>query len=280
MTTALLGPRSDVTFPHSSLANATVLGQVDRKFICCVLRADTPTRAPTTALVILDQHAADERAAVEGIMDELCAGFTADTIPVTDVELRVVLTREEAAMLESTSARRTLRRWGIAVGEVVLGEYVQVDVTCVPALLERLSRKDVVELTRLLKLYLPELGERGAEIEATVAGLDDDARARVQALMPREMVELANSKACRGEFCPWSATDPRRDNVRGQARRRAERAPRRAACGHAHAVGLRSWPADVRAGMRLARGEEEPQTTDRLGQVETQRCVVSMYRCR
>ncbi|KAL1408393.1 DNA mismatch repair protein [Vanrija albida] len=198
LTTALPGPLSDVSFPHSSLSSTAVLGQVDRKFICCVLRAESPSREPTTALVILDQHAADERAAVEQIMDELCDGFARDAMPVVEVALRVVLTREEAAVLASAAARGILRRWGIGLGEHTAGEYVQVDVTHVPALLERLGRPHATELTRLLKLYLPELGAREAEIAATVAGLDGSARARVQALMPREMVELANSKACRG----------------------------------------------------------------------------------
>ncbi|WOO77767.1 DNA mismatch repair protein MLH3 [Vanrija pseudolonga] len=243
LTTALRGPLSDVTFSHDSLADAVVLGQVDRKFICCVLRAETPTHEPTAALVILDQHAADERAAVEGIMDELCAGFAGDTMAVTDVELRVVLTREEAAVLESTAARRILRRWGIGLGEVMSGEYVQVDVTCVPALLERLARKDTAELTRLLKLYLPELGERGAEIDAVVAGLDGDARARVQALMPREMVELANSKACRGAIMFEDKLDAEQ-SARLVARLADTRTPWVCAHGRPTFVPACAWPSD------------------------------------
>jgi DNA mismatch repair protein MLH3 len=58
-------------------------------------------------------------------------------------------------------------------------------------------------MTRLLKLYLPTLAEQMGEIEALLAdpssaGTGADGWARVQRCMPLEMVELANSRACRG----------------------------------------------------------------------------------
>jgi DNA mismatch repair protein MLH3 len=58
-----------------ALRNAEVVSQVDKKFILVKLRASSragETGANDRMLVIVDQHAADERIRIEGLMEELC----------------------------------------------------------------------------------------------------------------------------------------------------------------------------------------------------------------
>lgn len=225
-------PAADITFSRETLANPRVLSQVDRKFVPCVLDAPPDPAASTDTtrkvLVVFDQHAADERASLETILDDLCSGFASNSTPTTNpTGLALVLTQREAHVLDSPGVRPVLARWGIELGiparseglDGDMGEYVQVGVIAVPAALERLGKKDGQELTRLLRLYLPVLEEGYGEIQALIATLeagtlgngdengDRNAHgvrqetpswARIQSWMPREMLELANSKACRG----------------------------------------------------------------------------------
>lgn len=210
MTSSLPPAPSDLKFTHESIASASVLSQADRKFVPCVMQAEDRSKERSKALVIIDQHAADERVAVEQILDALNEGFAHNNMPVTELEdgvVRVILTRQEVEALEVPGVREALRRWGIGLGDTAAadGEYTQVNALCVPQLLEgRLARKNTTELTRLLRLYLPELVDHLSEIQVLTTALDRSPRdgsrtwASVQRWMPHEMVELANSKACRG----------------------------------------------------------------------------------
>lgn len=61
-----------------ALRNSDVISQVDKKFILVKLRSSKVNEekgsqdGTGTTLVIIDQHAADERIRIEGLMDELC----------------------------------------------------------------------------------------------------------------------------------------------------------------------------------------------------------------
>jgi DNA mismatch repair protein MLH3 len=112
-----------------------------------------------------------------------------------------VLTRAEGEILNLPIVRDVLRRWGIELAPVETGDYIQVGVFKIPAILERLGKKKGEEMTRLLKIYLPTLGKHIGEIQALLASLDDrdPGLARILRWMPPEMLELANSKACRGK---------------------------------------------------------------------------------
>lgn len=190
---------------RTSLENATVLHQVDRKFIPCVLDGDA-----RRALAILDQHAVDERASLEAILDTLCRSFADDDMASACLEegsVRLVLSRQEMEHLETPGVRAVLERWGIKLGPAHAdGDYCQIDVQAVPELLDRLARKQGTELTRLLRLYLPEVAEGIGEVQALIAALDGTSSRgsgrkswnSVLRWMPREMLELAKSKACRG----------------------------------------------------------------------------------
>ncbi|KIR57329.1 DNA mismatch repair protein MLH3 [Cryptococcus gattii Ru294] len=207
---------TDVQISKSSLSEGIVLGQVDQKFIAVVLH----TTINLTTLALVDQHAADERISVEKVLLELCEGFARDDLSVaelTKTQPMIILTQAETRILSQPGVLPLFKRWGIRLtvpSELSQGEYVQVKVDAVPlALLNRLGRKEGLEMTRLVRGYLPVVEEHTGEITNLVKNLEGKAMVggeggdiegyggdwgRVMRFMPREMLELANSKACRG----------------------------------------------------------------------------------
>ena len=112
---------------------AVVLGQVDRKFVACVIPSSDfaeggihAEAAHAGILVLLDQHAADERIRVERFMRELCKGFSTNAegagsgpdVRTLDPPVRIVLTRHEADMLSSVEVQAAFRCWGVTFGPI------------------------------------------------------------------------------------------------------------------------------------------------------------------
>jgi DNA mismatch repair protein MLH3 len=122
---------------REDLQQAQIIGQVDRKFIACAIPVKQPEnglletfqihREPTStspALVLIDQHAADERIRVECFLKELCLGFLHYRDEGSSTEkgvtqrglqppLPVLLTRHEAILLKaSLGIQRTFHNWG------------------------------------------------------------------------------------------------------------------------------------------------------------------------
>lgn len=225
---------TDVSFTPEAIASAKVIQQVDRKFVACVMQGVYPAPRPegsrgsadsggvqgkeVAVLVLVDQHAADERVSVEPMTEELCTGFVHDSVDTTSLsDIGVVLTQEECGMLQSEGVVDILHRWGIQLDLTQTGEgnndYVQVGLSAVPTVLKaRLGRKEGKEMTRLLKVYLPFLVENIGQIQALLKRYGPAAeKAGGQCVemvdwtalirwMPLEMVELVNSKACRSEL--------------------------------------------------------------------------------
>ena len=195
------------SFENDALKTARVLGQVDSKYICCLLK----TSAKQTAVCLIDQHAADERVSVELLLNELCEGFASSATPAKplDPPIGIVLTRSEANALTSDDIVEVLRRWGIYLAPLSTDEdtadYNQINVTAVPAALPRLGHRDAEDLLRLLRTYLPAIEEHTGEIHALLSDTDQGTvidRGRILRWMPKEMLDLVNSKACRSELPP------------------------------------------------------------------------------
>ncbi|OCF31280.1 hypothetical protein I316_07066 [Kwoniella heveanensis BCC8398] len=257
------GSTMEIQIPQSSLQEARIIGQVDTKYVAVLLELPRPTRpasyhsAPDTqgddksVIVLVDQHAADERVSVESILSSLCAGFRQDTMPTTELMKAtpmILLTRLETEELTRPGVLEVFRRWGIHLvlpgkDAAMEGDYVQVGVQRVPSILAgRLGKNEAVEMTRLVRSYLSVLSEDLGGVQSLIRSYGEDQRkiavsecgvdAReeegkpcqeaaaerfdVQSAeeeerdaaipwghelryMPREMLELANSKACRGE---------------------------------------------------------------------------------
>lgn len=132
-----------------------------------------------------------------------------DTIRQSEVSgPGIVITRSEAQRLASSTFLEIFARWGISLELEELGEgdYIQVPIKAVPTILaSRLARKEVSEMTRLVRLYLDHLDESHGELQSLMSKYDNgevDDWQRVQRWMPKEMLELANSKACRSTSFP------------------------------------------------------------------------------
>ena len=106
------------------LQRAKVLGQVDKKFIACVARSTDDDEIPdpcgneNISLLIVDQHAADERVRVERFQRDFCTGFL--NSKTEQRELRppkaVLLTAREARQITSSKAiLETMKRWGFTL---------------------------------------------------------------------------------------------------------------------------------------------------------------------
>ncbi len=203
------------TFTAESLSKAKVLAQVDSKFICCSLPASDPRKR---VLILVDQHAADERIRVERYLSDLCDGFQADTISFRDLSatplLMLLRTQQVAWLAESPAARSLLHRWAFKLGLPVIPtetreKYTQVEVVRLPSIvLDRLEAQDGKEIQRTLQGYIEFLMDEdlGGLHRSLRAGTESVPSAVVLRWCPRRLKELINSKACRGEalrLCIW-----------------------------------------------------------------------------
>jgi DNA mismatch repair protein MLH3 len=123
-----------------SLGQVHILGQVDYKFITCVSRLPDGS----TALVLVDQHAADERVRLEEILSEIGSAFLssgADTRTLPN-PVYVDLGREDALRFQDdVILRRVINNWGFRVNIRNINEQhgiedhstVSVEIDAVPA---------------------------------------------------------------------------------------------------------------------------------------------------
>ncbi|PBL02872.1 hypothetical protein ARMGADRAFT_1042474 [Armillaria gallica] len=221
-----IGGSSSHRYRKEDLRNAHVINQVDRKFIACLINDTGQIEGggrPGRALVLIDQHAADERIRVERFLKTFCSGFLYSQKGGQDktrmVETRVLspnipilLTRHEAIQLaRSPQVQRALRYWGFGFcGLDEVGSesepdseesgYRQIMVETIPDIVgNKLLVGD--ELRDLVKgsLSNPDLSGDPA-VEDSAPESDENSFVWLKALRwcPRELMNLINSKACRG----------------------------------------------------------------------------------
>ena len=168
---------STYRFSRDDLMEAVVVNQVDSKFIACLLPSGSVTddtnsgsglssQGPSQTLVLVDQHAADERIRVEWLQREICLGYlwnddrTGVKRVVLDPPVPILLTRHEKLVLQrSGDFRDVLSSWGVEFAPISsTGEedspsddddnYSQVMVTSVPEIVsDRVC--DILALTHL-----------------------------------------------------------------------------------------------------------------------------------
>ncbi|KAF4589823.1 DNA mismatch repair protein [Ophiocordyceps camponoti-floridani] len=93
---------------RSALAEAEVIGQVDRKFV--LARLSLKQGSPATGLVVIDQHAADERCRLE----DLCQTYFDDVEVATEALRRPVLFEASGREVELLRRyRHHFHGWGV-----------------------------------------------------------------------------------------------------------------------------------------------------------------------
>ncbi|KAF7302005.1 Mismatch repair-related protein [Mycena indigotica] len=192
-------------FKKSDLQNARVIEQIDRKFVACLID-DT--------LVLIDQHAADERIRVERFLKELCLGYLANAAHKEhggiktrklDPPLPVLVTCHEASHLAKQQVGIELSHWGF--GFVDTGDkpvessgYTQVFVDSLPEVVADKLLMDS-ELRDFIKGFLGRIEDDPFTIQIPPQTQEsDDEFSWLNALRccPQQLLDLVNSKACRG----------------------------------------------------------------------------------
>lgn len=196
---------------QEDLQTAKVVAQIDNKFICCAVRSKGDARS--TVLVLVDQHAADERVRVERFLREVMEEFKAGGVTSTSLEddaYAIQISKEQNNFLANhPAATDLLERWGFRISSFQASNNTgtaTVLIDSVPTLLlSRLAAKGAKEINKIVSGYIAFLqtqplgsimslyNARGPDSQT---GLDGTGLLR---WMPSRMKELVDSKACRGE---------------------------------------------------------------------------------
>jgi len=177
------------------------------------------SQGPSRTLVLVDQHAADERVRVEWLQREICLAYLQDDDGagvkriVLDPPVPILLTRhEKLVLLRRGDIRDLLASWGVEFSPIkdageednpfdYDGGYSQVTVTSIPEIVSnRLSSGD--NLQDLIKGVLVDpLNDtfRGPPVPSLPSHHKDVfSWKRALRSCPAQLLELLNSKACRG----------------------------------------------------------------------------------
>lgn len=192
----------------TDLQNAKVVAQIDDKFICCSI--PNPGNQPGSVLVLVDQHAADERIRVERFLRQVLREFKSGSVAATllDIPHEVQLLKEQMLFLVNyPEAQHLLGRWGFKTSQNISTSSTLLSVTSVPTLLlSRLGPKGGLEVKKIVSGYVAFLQSQPISSfpplgvpEDDGGGLGLDATGLLR-WMPERMKELVDSKACRGEL--------------------------------------------------------------------------------
>ncbi|KFH48549.1 DNA mismatch repair protein-like protein [Hapsidospora chrysogenum ATCC 11550] len=193
----------------TALEEAEVIAQVDRKFILAKLPLDgvrSSISDGTSALVMLDQHAVDERCQLEDLMNEYFDWDASNGTAIAKVEplerpLIFELGAQEGELLRKYQSH--LKAWGIQyqVGEKETPRKeaaCSVRVDCLPpSILER-CRTEPAMLINLVREEVWKLAE-GAYPSRTPSSQPDAGNTWVSRFhgCPRGILELLHSRSCR-----------------------------------------------------------------------------------
>ncbi|KAG8953668.1 DNA mismatch repair protein [Tulasnella sp. 424] len=175
-------------FARSDLQGAKVVCQVDKKFIACVVQPREEPFGSGSTLILIDQHAADERVRVERFLKELAGQFLSGRPTSSEGVERsplpeptyVLLSKDEIQRLKwNSKLLNHISRSGfeITTPEIdaaptsrsqptAVPDAGQTKVTAVPKLLySRLSKSN--ELSSVLKAFIATPSDRLADFEET-----------------------------------------------------------------------------------------------------------------
>ncbi|KAJ6591749.1 hypothetical protein DFH09DRAFT_1025767 [Mycena vulgaris] len=218
-------------FRKADLRNAQVINQVDRKFIACLINDPSGgNTAADRAIVLIDQHAADERVRVEKFLKELCLGYLSNAnlggkknnllrLRELNPSVPILLSRHEERQLRNPATRRSFEHWGFSfvpmssdasceteegVDAGSTSGYSQVFVRCIPEVVGDKLLLDE-ELRDFVKAFLAKVETDPSSTQqrtATDAAVNEEEEEflwlRALRWCPQQLLDLINSKACRG----------------------------------------------------------------------------------
>lgn len=204
------GPTGRLT--KDALRNAEVISQVDKKFILIKISttenqdfSDAGMSGPSL-LVLVDQHAADERCRVEELFHELCT----NTVPLA-VQPPICF---DVSDLELRQFRRNVdhfRNWGISYeifdASKSTGPGHQVTVQGLPSVIIEGCRIEPKVLVKLMRTDIWNAYHRGDDKQQTGRPLkmsisDEPTRKWFNKLRecPAGLLDMLNSRSCRSTF--------------------------------------------------------------------------------
>lgn len=171
------------------------VAQIDCKFLLYTCSGQNET-----TLLLVDQHAADERIRLEAFLREYCEQYQRNQVARSPLSTAkgVLLTAREAN--EAYTYAAWLARWGfdieeqIALNAQITADFGQIMVKTVPKLLaDRLESEDRL-LQTIVRALLSHAEEKGIGPQHT----QSRRWTTVMKDTPAALIELVNSKACRG----------------------------------------------------------------------------------
>ncbi|KAI5818817.1 hypothetical protein BZA77DRAFT_277344 [Pyronema omphalodes] len=171
----------------SGLSSASVIAQVDNKYILCKL----PNSHEAPTLVIIDQHAASERVRVEELFKELCEGNGRFE---TKKKLVYPITTRDFGFLKRFEKHFNI--WGISY--TLSDPDPKMDSESMTVTIDHLPRvvRDRCEIEPLLALDI--LRKYCYELEDNSGPSRRGNWVEMLSKIPKSLVEIVNSRACRG----------------------------------------------------------------------------------
>lgn len=185
----------------SSLASAQVIGQVDRKFI--LIKAPVDEEKPGHLLILLDQHAADERCRVEALLSNYFLPLREGHVEANTTALAPPLQFDVDAHEQPLLARSQayFKHWGLQYD--ILGASDSTSLLRVKALPASIAERCRQEPRLVIDLIRRKIWENHSEADIEVMSLDQDASppwvTRLNGC-PRGILDLVNSRACRSSI--------------------------------------------------------------------------------
>ncbi|TVY45541.1 DNA mismatch repair protein [Lachnellula subtilissima] len=189
-----------------ALRNGEVISQVDKKFI--LVKLHSSTRLGETAengmLVIVDQHAADERIRIEALMEELCTP-PMEGKPPLPIESRILTTHLDKPLAFDVSTkevmlldthRKHFADWGILYDLPAASQPDQaqrIQIRCLPPGIVERCKLDPRVLVELIRTEAWNCSEKAPTANSPI---NQDWLHRIHNC-PKGIIDMLNSRACR-----------------------------------------------------------------------------------
>ncbi|RHZ78209.1 hypothetical protein Glove_166g213 [Diversispora epigaea] len=220
-------------FSKQDIENAEVIGQFDDKFIICKFpcsqNEDQGIDKQDTRhlLVIVDQHAADERIRVEMLLKEFCCDFDSikesgkpSSLIQAKPPIKIVLTYREIQVVKRFE--KDFNSWGIyfsdkidgkpdtpstltfispPVNSLIDNDHIQIYITHLPKMISDRCISDSRVMQEIVRQHLYWLEDTGLFLKSDDGNIFDNEDRDWKKMIrkcPRGILDIINSKACRG----------------------------------------------------------------------------------